>query len=554
MARNTPNMKVKATMDNSDLKKQAAESKAALKDFAQTGTNALDKLGSSFGVNIGKIDQMVSSIRGLGLRLKEIDNIGSQAIGNLLSSVNGLTAGLAGLGIAGIVAGFKLLNEEAEAFKKTVEGANIDLQTTAYIDTYRQVLRDFNKETGRNVAKAESSWKKTWTTYVATLKNSIVSGDAFRAIGTGDYSAFYEKTSAAKDAAREAEQIMGRMYELQREISDKSVEWARTEREIAEYKRIAYDKTTDLLTQQQAISSAVALINSRYAEEAEIRRQLADLQVQYNDLASSSLEDIDKANQLRIQEESVVARMNNALRELSERQASIATLAAKEAQERQKSFAAAQAMAASRASLAEFGQLSTPDMSAILPRAEQMEVPGLAFTVTPKLDTTAAINIASEMESLLTSSLDNIGMSVGSLIGDLMTGGDAWGNFANTAISAFGDMAIQIGKMAVSTGMATLGIKAALESLNGWVAIAAGTALIALGAAVKQGLSNIASGGGYAASSSVATASSSGGTSMSNIGFDMREMNVKVTGRLTGSGSSLVAIIEEENNRKNHTT
>ena len=102
--------------------------------------------------------------------------------------------------------------------------------------------------------------------------------------------------------------------------------------------------------------------------------------------------------------------------------------------------------------------------------------------------------------------------------------------------------------------MAALGIKAALESLNGWVAIAAGTALIALGAAVKQGLSNIASGGGYAASSSVATASSSGGASMSNIGFDMREMNVKVTGRLTGSGSSLVAIIEEENNRKNHTT
>ena len=115
-------------------------------------------------------------------------------------------------------------------------------------------------------------------------------------------------------------------------------------------------------------------------------------------------------------------------------------------------------------------------------------------------------------------------------------------------------MAISVGKMAIQTGTATLGIKAALESLNGWVAIAAGTALVALGTAVKSSLSNIAS-GNYSATSSVASSvgSSQYSSSLSN-GFSTREVNVKVTGVLTGSGSTLKAVINNEDKRTNRTT
>lgn len=561
MASKSPNMKVNVTADNSDLNRKMKEAKASVKDFENVSSAALDKVGEAFGVPVQKIEQMGSALRGLGNKMQESGNAGAQAFGKLLSCVNGLTAGLAGIGIAGVVASFKLLNDEATAFKNTMAGANIDVMTTSYIDTYRQVLHDFNAETGRSVAEAEASWKKAWAEFTANLRYTIVSGSVgagqsvlggiFTMLGGGKSDA----AAQANEAATEAERIAGRIFEIQRKISDKTVEWARLERDIAEQKRIAYDKTESTATQQAAILKAEELIKERFKDEAILRGQLADLQVQYNSLAESSIADIDKANQLRVQEESVVAALNNALRELSERQATIALNAEKEAQARADALASAQAIAKSRADLAVWGQMAQGVANPIEGvGAEAISVPGIAVPVTPELDMSTVIDLTNELQSIMTSSFESIGSSLGGLIGDLATGGDAWGNFANAAISAFGDMAISVGKMAISTGTATLGIKAALESLNGWVAIAAGTALVALGTAVKSGLSNIASGGGYSATSSVASSTGSYGSSSLSTGYETREVTVNVVGTLRGEGNQLLAVIENENTRKNHTT
>ena len=392
------NLKVKATMDNSDLKKRCKESKEALRDFSKVGEDAVSSLGEAFGVNTGKIEQMMSAVRGLGENLSRSGNTGVAALGNLLKGVNGLSAGLAGIGIAGLVAGFKALNDEAQAFKNTAAGASIDVMTTAYIDTYRQVLHDFNSETGRRVAEAEASWKKSWNSFTANLKQAFISGDLAKAnlIGGGSgmvsYLANMGKTpeaQAATAAATEAERLAERMFEIQRRISDQTVTWARQEREIAEQKRIAYDKTVDTATQQAALARASELINERYKEEAVLRGQLADLQVQYNSLAESSLADIDKANQLRVQEEATVARMSNALRELSERQATVAANAQKEAEAREAALKAAKELADSRAALAEWGEKAVISNPIESPGAEAMTLPGISVPVTPVLDTTA---------------------------------------------------------------------------------------------------------------------------------------------------------------------
>ena len=414
------------------------------------------------------------------------------------------------------------------------------------------------------MAEAEQSWKIAWNTFTTNLSyvitsGSIKAGDSvlgglLKILKGGDN----EAAAAATQAATEAMRLTERMYNIQVQLNNKTVEWARMERQIAEYKRIAYDKSVDTATQQEALNKATELIEQRYKEEARLKKQLADLQFQYNDLASSSLEDIQKANQLRVDEENTVARMNNALRELSERQATIRLNAEKEADARQASLAAAQALAASKASLADWranAEISTENnLADMLPKgAEATTEVGLAIPVTPVLGTSTLVDITNELQSVMTSAFDTIGVSIGELIGDLATGGDAWGNFANTAIGAFGDMAISIGKMAISTGVATLGIKAALQSLNGYVAIAAGTALVALGAAVKAGLSNIAS-GSYSSSANVATAGGYGSTSMLGADFETREMKVEVTGTLRASGNELLTVIENENTRKKHTT
>ena len=106
--------------------------------------------------------------------------------------------------------------------------------------------------------------------------------------------------------------------------------------------------------------------------------------------------------------------------------------------------------------------------------------------------------------------------------------------------------------MAVATGAAAAGIQVALESLNPAVAMAAGAALIALGSAVKAGLSNVA-GGNYSASASVASSAYSGGSSNTPTAYG-REMTVHVTGTLTGEGSKLVAVLNNEADRKRVTT
>lgn len=559
MGKGNATMKVDMTANNSDLVKKSKESKQALKDFEKVGDDALSRLGEAFGVNTGKIEQMSSALRGLGTKMTESGNAGTAAFGKLLTSVGGLSTAIAGVGIGALVTGFKMLNDEAENFKSTVAGANIEMATAAYIDTYRQVIHDFNREIGQGTAEAQSSWKKFWGTIGSGMRAAFQTGAVAGAATPGDFNnqalvTYNNLLTEAGQKARTAEEITNEMYEVTRQMSDKTVEWARMEREIAEYKRIAYDKTSSTTQQQEALNKAVELIKKKFGEQAELQGRLADLQAEYNSLAESSVADIDKANQLRVQAENVTASMNNALRELSERQASVAANAKKEAEARQAALEAMQKMAAEQKALSDWGTISEGNtLKDSLPGQLAAPDAGIAVPVTPVLDTESVVDITNELQSVLTSAFDSIGTSLGGLIGDLATGGDAWNNFTNSAISAFGDMAISIGKMAISTGVATLGIKAALESLNPYVAIAAGTALVALGMAVKSGLSNIAS-GSYSSSASVATSGNYGSSTSVSAAFGEREMNIKVSGNLYASGNQLLAVIENENNRKNHTT
>ena len=555
MAGNSAEMKVKATMDNSDLKKKAKESKDALKDFAKIGEDAVSSLGSAFGVNVDQIKKMSSAIEGLGIRLESTGNKVAASFGKMLTSVSGFAAAVVALPLAGAIAGFKALNSEAEAFKNTVAGANIELASSAYVATYKQFLRDSRREIGESAAKEISTFGKEMSKIWANISGLAMSG--YFGAGAGNYNTdallqFRATASEAEARASKAEQYMNRIFRIQRLISDSAVEWAKLEREIAEYKRIAYDKTADTVERQEALAKANELIVSRYEDEAVLRNRLANMQAKMNDLSSSSIADIDKANQLRIEADRVVENMNNKLRETGELQATLADKAQKEAEARQAALEAMQKMAAERKALKEWGAISEGNtLKDSLPGRLAAPDAGIAIPVTPVLDTESVVDITNELQSVLTSAFDSIGTSLGGLIGDLATGGDAWNNFTNSAISAFGDMAVSIGKMAISTGVATLGIKAALESLNPYVAIAAGTALVALGMAVKSGLSNIAS-GNYSSSNSVAT-SGYGSSSVSNA-FETREVEVSVKATLYASGNQLLAVIENENNRKNHTT
>ena len=541
----TQNLKTVFEADTRDLSRGAKQARKELKDFGKTSNEVTQSIGDAFGVNLDKLNQLSNATKEWGRKLTETGREGDAAFGKLLQNLNSTKVAIAGLGIGAAVSAFKLLNSEAEAFKNTVAGANIEMQTAAYVATYTQALHDFNTATGQSVAEFEAKWKKGFGRFWANFKQDFVNamsgnmglGQGLLGPVWGSVFGNSEQRDAAEAKASQAEQIAGQMFSLTRQLAAKSAEWADAEAQIAEYRRIAKDDSVGLAAQQNAIAQATALINQRYGEEYQIRKQMSDLQAQMVGLTGSSVQEEDKMYQMQKQTADVLRQKEQMIKSLNRDQKSINAAVAAEAEARRKAaeqLKKEQEVMAARASISGPNQVTGPEMSILLH---------------PKIDKKEVLDISDELASLIEMSAANVSESIGSLIGDLVTGGNAWSNFASSALSAFGDMAISVGKMAIATGVATLGIKKSLESLNGYVAIAAGAALVALGAAVKTGLSNIAS-GNYSASSSVA---SSGSYSSGGGNYETRDVKVYVTGTLEADGDKLLAVINNTN-KKNYYT
>ena len=553
----TQNLKTVFEADTRDLSRGAKQARKELKDFGKTSNEVTQSIGDAFGVNLDKLNQLSNATKEWGRKLTETGREGDAAFGKLLQNLNSTKVAIAGLGIGAAVSAFKLLNSEAEAFKNTVAGANIEMQTAAYVATYTRALHDFNTATGQSVAEFEAKWKKGFGRFWANFKQDFVNamngnmgvGQALLGPIWGSVFGNKDQRQAAGAKASQAEQIAGQMFSLTRQLAAKSVEWAETEAQIAEYRRIAKDDSVGLAAQQNAIAQATALINQRYGEEYQIRKQMSDLQAQMVGLTGSSVQEEDKMYQMQKQTADVLRQKEQMIKSLNRDQKSINAAVAAEAEARRK--AAEQLKKEQEVMAARAAQLSAMTISGgpAISGPNQVTGPEMTILLHPKIDKKEVTDISDELASLIEMSAASVSESIGSLIGDLVTGGNAWSNFATAALSSFGDMAISVGKMAIATGVATLGIKKALESLNGYVAIAAGAALVALGSAVKTGLSNIA-GGNYSASASVA---GSGSYSGGGGNYETREVKVYVTGTLEADGNKLIAVIDNTN-KKNYYT
>lgn len=107
------------------------------------------------------------------------------------------------------------------------------------------------------------------------------------------------------------------------------------------------------------------------------------------------------------------------------------------------------------------------------------------------------------------------------------------GKVVQALLTPLADMAIKEGEILMAQGVGVEACKKALESLNGYAAIAAGAALIAIGAAAKSGLAALAKSG--AGSTATTSYSGAGASSAAQTQTIQTEMTVYVTGRLSGS-------------------
>lgn len=159
-------------------------------------------------------------------------------------------------------------------------------------------------------------------------------------------------------------------------------------------------------------------------------------------------------------------------------------------------------------------------------------------------------NVVVNWTGTLSSVVSSFAESIGTLIGDLLSGeAGTMENFMDNILSIIAKGISQVGQMLIMLGFAALKFKSVLS--NPWAAIAVGAALVALAAMVSAAFSNVTSGG-------AATGVAGGGTLDVPKGYTntwtAEQPVVQVSGELRGEGTQLVAIIKNVNQKKLRTT
>lgn len=562
---NAPQMKIPIGADTQDFEKGARKVKQEMRDLNKVGSDAFAAIGNALGVDVGKIQQFGSALGGLRQSFKQMGDAGTSSFSAVAKSIAPVAAGIAGLGLAAAIAAFRQLNAEADAFESTIQGGIIKAQTDAYLSTFRQSLRD-QTGTGERMSKWREENAEAWA--------------RFRGIWQSGFN--IEKMDEASRRAERSKQIAGELYGLDLKRKENAVEVSRIDAQIAEQREIIYNKEVSREERAQALAKAQQLIKDKLDLQLPVAERMRDLIIENNSLSSTQNEELDKQYAAEILVNSLITQEASEQRSLLRQQNQINAAAALETGHRKETVSAIQKEADALLKVAQeesilYSGFITSDPKALRNPArvsalsQKVAVPtelikpdnlrvfradileelggGISVMLSVDPDSVQKIHdISNEVTSIAQNMAVNIGESIGNLFADLATGENAWSNFGNAALSAFGDMAISVGKIAIEMGLASEGIQAALKLDNPYVAIAAGVALVALGYAVKSGLANVAN-GNYSASANVA----SNATSSINNGYEQRDVYVNVQGVLRADGDELLAVINSTD-RKNQLT
>ena len=539
-------MKIGIGADTGDFDKGAKKVKQEMKDLNKVSNDAFASLGNALGVDVNKIQQFSSALQGLGAKLNQTGQEGTAAFGAIAKSISPVAAGIAGLGLAAAVLAFKQLNAEADAFESTIQGGVIKAQTDAYISTFRQALRDQS-----GVGEQAAGFRQTVKMAAATLAGAFQSGFDF------------DRMAEANKLGERAKAIATELYNIDIKRKNLSVQISQIDAQIAVKREIISDTTRSAGERAKALAEAQELIRQKLALQKPLAERQRDLIIEYNGLASTKMKDYDAEIAAKISVNNLVAQEAAEQRQLLRQQKQINAELQKE-QELKNKTRGENLTAISADSSILTGKVTEIPVKLKVPEVEvnnfksllDTKFAGMEIKVGIELDADKwndiAQQAAEQIKSVMVNTLESLTESIGTLLGDLATGKDGWNDFANSAVQAFGDMAVAIGKIAIEAGTSVIALKAAMGSMSipgAYAAIAAGAALVILGSAVKSGMANIAagnySGGGFA----------TGGTSSSMVGdYESRDVNVNVTGTLQADGDQLVAVINNSNKKSYYTT
>lgn len=599
-------LKVSVDADASGFKKEMAVAKKSTQEFSKTVGDMSAAVEDSLGIPIGAITEVGSKLKNVATLFKGASAQGETAFQKIALGAGVAAGAIAGIGITGLIASFKILNDEAERYRNTVEGTSLTLQTDAWTNTFQQYISD-STQLGKKTAETLSGWSKYWTT-VKSLGGQILKASF------GDEDQFIERSNELEKVRREAEAAAKKAAVYAKEIfdtteamKDKSIEWKDNLAQVAELMLVASDTSKSTKERQEAVTKAIDLQKSTTAEQVEMQKKVADNIKAQNDLASSSVEDMDRQRNAYAAVNDLQRECNQKLRRMVSLQNTIQQSVSATGQKWRDGIN--KAVEAGMAEIAKFNA----EMDKALEMRDKMAMDNIAAplksmsaSLTGRADNgkglMGGINLDEEalkglqqLTQFDTSAVDGLLSKIdpsklsesfkgyynfldemikatddaNKALNDAIVGGisDSFQYLANCVagldeisgagmmnalLSPLAEAAIKMGEIMVSAGLASEAFKSMLT--NPYTAIAAGAALIAVGAAAKAGLQaavNSATGTSYVASS---VASSGYSNNSSNDRSWEREMTLHVTGTLQADGSKLVAVLNNEANRKRYTT
>jgi hypothetical protein len=130
----------------------------------------------------------------------------------------------------------------------------------------------------------------------------------------------------------------------------------------------------------------------------------------------------------------------------------------------------------------------------VTPKGKGATTPSDSSTPTPKIDTSNLQESSGEIKTVMMDVNDAFADGFTDIISGVASGNMGMSGVFGMLMGMVGDVAIQLGKAAIAIGLSMEAIK--LSFSNPFTAIAAGIALIALGALIKSQVPKIAGGGG----------------------------------------------------------
>ena len=599
-------LKVSVDADASGFKKEMAAAKKSTEEFSKAADEMSDSLEDALGVPISSVTKIGDKLKAAGVLMKSFATDGEKSFQTVALGAKMVSTAVAGIGLAGLLAAFKSINAEAERFRGTMQGAAVAAQDEAWKNTYKQYVSD-QVGIGEKAVDSINGWSKFWTKLGAAWTLALKNGFA----GEQYYGEMAEEASrigeGADDAAKKAAAYAKVIFDTIEGIKDKQIEWKKSLSEVAALMLTASDKSKTVQERQEAVAKAIALQKQVSGDQIAMQKTLADNIKAQNDLASSSVEDMDRQRSAYAAVEDLSRDLNQRLREMTSLQNEIANSAA--VTEQKWRDGVNKAIDIGMTELAKFNaemekamemrdkmamdNIAAPlkSMSASLTgradngkglmggiNLDEEALKGLQQLT--QFDTSAVDGLLSKIDpSKLSESFEGYYNFLDEMIkatddankalNDAIVGGisDSFQYLANCVagldeisgagmmnalLSPLAEAAIRMGEIMVSAGLASEAFKSMLT--NPYTAIAAGAALIAVGAAAKAGLQaavNSATGTSYVASS---VASSGYSNNSSNDRSWEREMTLHVTGTLQADGSKLVAVLNNEANRKRYTT